>query len=56
MCIRDSSNTAQIGPEIAATLGIADVSGASFISFEKEGGLIAVSYTHLLTFIYDLSA
>ena len=34
------SNTAQIGPEIAATLGIADVSGASFISFEKEGGLI----------------
>ena len=31
------SNTAQIGPEIAATLGIADVSGASFISFEKEG-------------------
>ena len=34
------SNTAQIGPEIAATLRIADVSGASFISFEKEGGLI----------------
>lgn len=31
------SNTAQIGPEIAATLGISDVSGATDISFEKEG-------------------
>ena len=31
------SNTAQIGPEIAATLGISDVSGATGISFEKEG-------------------
>ena len=31
------SNTAQIGPEMAATLGIADVSAATDISFEKEG-------------------
>ncbi len=33
------SNTAQIGPEIAATLGIADVSAAVGISYEKEGFL-----------------
>lgn len=31
------SNTAQIGPEIAATLGISDVSGAIDLSFEKDG-------------------
>lgn len=31
------SNTAQIGPEMAATLGIADVSAATDISFKKEG-------------------
>ena len=31
------SNTAQIGPEMAATLGIADVSAATAISLEKEG-------------------
>ena len=33
------SNTAQIGPEIAATLGIADVSAAVGISYEKKGFL-----------------
>lgn len=33
------SNTAQIGPEIAATLGMADVSAVSYISYEKEGYL-----------------
>lgn len=33
------SNTAQIGPEIAATLGISDVSGASSINYEKDGFL-----------------
>ncbi len=33
------SNTAQIGPEIAATLGMADVSAATRISYEKEGCL-----------------
>lgn len=33
------SNTAQIGPEIAATLGIPDVSGAVSLSYEKEGSL-----------------
>lgn len=31
------SNTAQIGPEIAATLGISDVSAAIGLSYEKEG-------------------
>ena len=31
------SNTAQIGPEIAATLGISDVSGAVALSYGKEG-------------------
>ena len=31
------SNTAQIGPEMAATLGMADVSAATKISFEREG-------------------
>ena len=31
------SNTAQIGPEMAATLGISDVSAATDIAFEKEG-------------------
>ena len=31
------SNTAQIGPEIAATLGIPDVSGAVDLSYEAEG-------------------
>lgn len=33
------SNTAQIGPELAAALGMADVSAASGISYEKEGFL-----------------
>lgn len=33
------SNTAQIGPELAAALGISDVSAASGISYEKEGFL-----------------
>ncbi len=31
------SNTAQVGPELAATLGIPDVSAAIDISFEREG-------------------
>lgn len=33
------SNTAQIGPEIAATLGIPDISAATAISLEKDGWL-----------------
>lgn len=33
------SNTAQIGPEIAATLGISDVSGAIDLSFERMDSL-----------------
>ena len=34
------SNTAQIGPEIAATLGMADVSAVSEMKYEKEGFLM----------------
>lgn len=41
LCGQESidSNTAQVGPEIAATLGMSDVSAAVGISCEKEGFL-----------------